>query len=136
MKQACLLTVVGLAALPVLAKEIVVDASGKAKGSVPTIQKGIAAAAPGDTVLVKGGVYAERLSIDKDYGSSPLTVKAAPGERVIVSGFVPITGWKELGKGVFVATADETVKDLFVGYQPQQCARWPEDGTRLPILTA
>ena len=50
MKQACLLTVVGLAALPVLAKEIVVDASGKAKGSVPTIQKGIAAAAPGDTV--------------------------------------------------------------------------------------
>ena len=136
MKQACLLTVVGLAALPVLAKEIVVDASGKAKGSVPTIQKGIAAAAPGDTVLVKGGVYAERLLINKDYGSSPLTVKAAPGERVIVSGFVPITGWKELGKGVFVATADETVKDLFVGYQPQQCARWPEDGTRLPILTA
>ena len=85
MKQACLLTVVGLAALPVLAKEIVVDASGKAKGSVPTIQKGIAAAAPGDTVLVKGGVYAERLSIDKDYGSSPLTVKAIrvpPGTSV------------------------------------------------------
>jgi parallel beta-helix repeat protein len=52
-----------------------------------TINKGIAAMAAGDTLLIYGGVYSEQVTISKTGSSSALfTVKAVSGQRVIVDG--------------------------------------------------
>ena len=101
----------------------------------PTIQKAVDAAKAGDVVLVKGGTYAG-FRVQKLFEGAPLTIKAAPGERVTLSGMQKIEGWKDEGGGVFSAKVPSRVDSLFVGYVEQQCGRWPADGTRLPILTA
>ena len=101
----------------------------------PTIQKAVDAAKGGDVVLVKAGTYAG-FRVQKLFEGTPLTIKAAPGERVTISGMQKIEGWKDEGGGVFSAKVPSRVDSLFVGYVEQQCGRWPADGTRLPILTA
>ena len=101
----------------------------------PTIQKAVDAAKGGDVVLVKAGTYAG-FRVQKLCEGTPLTIKAAPGERVTISGMQKIEGWKDEGGGVFSAKVPSRVDSLFVGYVEQQCGRWPADGTRLPILTA
>jgi len=99
----------------------------------PTIQKAVDAAKPGDVVLVKGGTY-PGFRVQKFFNGAPLTIKAAPGERVVLSGMRKIDGWKDEGGGVFSAKVPSRVDSLYVGYVEQQCSRWPEDGTRLPVL--
>ena len=101
----------------------------------PTIQKAVDAAKGGDVVLVKAGTYGG-FKVQKLFEGAPLTIKAAPGERVTLSGMQKIEGWKDEGGGVFSAKVPSRVDSLLVGYVEQQCARWPKDGTRLPILTA
>ena len=101
----------------------------------PTIQKAIDAAKGGDTVVVKGGVYRENVTISKDYGETPLTVRAASGERVVLSGFEDITDWKDMGGGLYSAHVDKKLGDLYVGLVQQQCGRWPDDGTLRPVNT-
>ena len=117
--------------------ELVVDPAAAGKSGVySTIQKAINAAGPGDTVTVRGGTYREFLTVSKTYDGAPLTIRAAAGERVVVSGFEPVAGWKDEGGGLYSARVDKGVTALFVGFREQQCARWPEDGTRLPVLSA
>lgn len=101
----------------------------------PTIQKAVDAAKAGDVVTVKAGTYGG-FSVGKAYEGAPLTVRAAKGARVVISGFAPVTDWKDEGNGVYSAKTKSAVKHLFVGMQPQQCARWPADGTRLAIVKA
>ncbi len=121
--------VTGLCATAVLATELVVPAQ------YPTIQKAVDAAKGGDVVLVKGGTYAG-FRVQKLFEGEPLIIKAAPSERVTLSGMQKIEGWKDEGGGVFSAKVPSRVDSLFVGYVEQQCGRWPADGTRLPVLMA
>jgi len=127
MKKFPIFFAVGLCVSTALADELVVPTQ------FPTIQNAVDAAKPGDVVLVKGGVY-QGFRVKNGYESAPLTVRAAKGERVVISGFAPIEGWKDLGGGLYAVTMTEPVNELFVGYVEQQCARWPANGTRLPIL--
>ena len=129
MKRIPMIFAAGLCFSVALADELVVPTQ------FPTIQKAVDAAKPGDVVLVKGGTYAG-FRVQKLFEGAPLTIKAAPGERVTLSGMQKIEGWKDEGGGVFSAKVPSRVDSLFVGYVEQQCARWPADGTRLPILTA
>ena len=119
---------------PLSAAELVVDAKG-GEGTFPTIQKAIDAAKGGDVVSIRGGVYREAVMISKDYGEKPLTVRPASGERAVLSGFAPITGWKDMGGGLYTAHTDGCVNDLYIGLVQQQCARWPKDGTLAPMRT-
>lgn len=53
------------------------DASSAAPGACGLLQAAIDAAAPGETITIPGGVYREKLFIER-----PVTVQAAPGEAV------------------------------------------------------
>jgi hypothetical protein len=60
-----------------------------------TVKKGLTALHAGDTLLVRGGTYDERIqspSIQSGTASAPITVAAYPGERPIVKGLLWITG--------------------------------------------
>ncbi|QDT68937.1 hypothetical protein MalM25_18630 [Planctomycetes bacterium MalM25] len=67
-----------------------------------TISRGAEEARPGDTVLVHGGVYRERVAPPRGGGpGSPITYRGVPGERVIVKGSeVWQPDWRDEGQGV------------------------------------
>jgi len=124
----CLLTAV--VAGSATAAELVVD---QKDGVYQTIAAAVKAAKAGDTILLKDGVYREKITLDKYYEGAPLTIKQASGARAVISGFEPVTDWKEWKDGIFVAKVAGPVTDFYVGNIPQQCSRWPANGTRLPI---
>lgn len=126
------LTFVALALLASTARaEIFVDAKaspggdGSASAPFQTISAALAATGPGP-VTVKGGMYREEVKIRKGgTAESPLVLRAAPGEQVTVTGFEPLTGWKDEGNGLFSLQATERVGDLFVDARRQRLARFP-----------
>jgi len=78
---------------------------GSAEQPLRTINCAAQLAQPGDTVVVRAGVYREwvrpaRGGIDD---SRRITYRAAEGERVVIKGSEPVTGWvrvAEAGSGV------------------------------------
>jgi len=95
----------GLAAGPAGdAAEYVVDqahpeASDKNPGTamrpLTTIRAADGLVAPGDTVIVRRGIYRETAAIRKHgEAGKPITVKAADGERVVLTAADRITGWR------------------------------------------
>ena len=75
-----------------LAAEITVDAS---QGQ--TIQSALDQAKPGDTILVKPGIYPEQL-VMKNSGEEgkPITLKSEVPRGAVLDGADPITGWKKV----------------------------------------
>jgi hypothetical protein len=55
-----------------------------------TLAKAVATAKPGETILLRAGVYREVLAPK----AAGVTIKAAKGEKVVLSGADLITGWK------------------------------------------
>jgi len=137
---------VGLAADSASAREFIVDQrnpaasdsnAGTSKAPLKTIGKAASMVQPGDTVLIKVGVYREVVEL-KTSGTEgkPVTLKAAPGERVVVSGAEPITGWRKATKGevrnnpnwqnIRVAEVKWKPNAIFVNGHMQRTARWPK----------
>ena len=90
------------------------------KGSrYPTIQSGVNAASPGDVVMVREGIYPESVTISTSgKKEAPFTIKAYPGEKVLMDGSEPLTGWTKCStaeevsgnpewKNIWVTTAPE-----------------------------
>lgn len=93
----------------------------------PTIQAGIAAAAPGDIVLVAPGTYVERINflgksvivmseagpggttIDGGAGGAVVTFSAGEGRGAVISGFTITNGGGFFGSGVVVSNASPTI---------------------------
>jgi hypothetical protein len=132
--QSCVATLVLLACWATAGgAELWVSQSAGAKGSgsadapFQTITEAIKAAKSGDTITVRKGVYREAVALNvSGTAEQPTVLRAAAGERVVVSGFAPITGWKAEGDGLFSATAEGPVLELYVGYIPQPVGRWPD----------
>lgn len=68
-------------------------AAGTATAPYRTIGRAVSAASSGDTVVVGGGVYRETITI---YGKA-VTITSAPGERVVLEGARPVTGFAASG---------------------------------------
>jgi hypothetical protein len=82
-----------------------------------TIQKAVDIMHPGDTVLVRGGVYRETIQPPRGGTgeNSRITYKAFPGETPIVKGSERITSWIHQGGGIWKVE----MPDAFFGtYNP------------------
>ena len=76
------------------------DASDSNPGSQAepwhTLPYALKSLAPGDTLMIKGGIYRETVTIPRSgEKDKPITLKAAPGERVIITGADVIKGWRK-----------------------------------------
>jgi len=83
------------------AAELVVDQAAPADGDgsaakpFKTIGEAVKIASGGDTITVRASVYAESVALSQSgTAEQPTVLRAVPGQRVIVSGFVSITGWQ------------------------------------------
>lgn len=131
---------------PLLAAQYVVDQqhasaddgnAGTAARPLKTIGAALARVAPGDTTLVKAGIYREDVRIAASgQPEQPITLKAAPGERVVVSGADPVTGWRQAGREevrgnpnwqkIYVAEVAFKTRSLFQDGRQLPVARWPK----------
>ncbi len=101
---------------------------GSAERPFATIRVAVAAMRGGDTVTVRAGVYREEITLNKaGQEGQPTVLRAAPGQRVVVSGFLPVTGWEKQRDGIYTTTVEGVVTDLFVGLERQPIARWPRE---------
>jgi hypothetical protein len=76
------------------------DGPGTVEQPWKTIAKAADTAQPGDVILLRGGVYRERVVV-KTSGSpeAPIRFEAAPGEHVVLTGADRITGWQRVDQG-------------------------------------
>ena len=71
------------------------DNDGSPGGMLRTIAAAALRAQPGDVITVHEGVYRERIAPPRggESDAKRITYQAAPGERVVIKGSEPVTGW-------------------------------------------
>lgn len=68
---------------------------GSAERPWITISRAAEAVEPGDVVRIRGGVYRERVKVERSgTQENPIRFEAAPAARVVVTGADRVTGWK------------------------------------------
>lgn len=91
-----------------------------ADAQVRTISEAVSRVQAGDTIIIHGGVYREQVKVDKSgTPDKPITIRAAAGEFVIVTGADRITEWK----------ADEGDSGVFWADWPYEFISWNEHNT-------
>lgn len=118
-----------------VAREIYVDIGSQADAAdgsktlpFKTITEALNIVKGGDTVIVREGLYRESVRVPGGEPGKPVTLKAADGERVILSGAVPVTGWKKHQGNIYVTVLDFRPERLLVAYRSQPVAREPNEG--------
>ncbi len=86
------------------------------------------AAKPGDTVLIRSGIYREQVRLPSGMPGQPITLRAAERQRVIVTAATPVEEWSQTAGGLWTTTVDEKPERLFVGRRSQPLAREPNQG--------
>jgi len=72
-----------------------------------TIGQAVEQLGPGDMVLIHGGVYREKVTIDRSgLPGRPIVLKAVEGERVVLSGADRITDWTRVSEEQHIYTTD------------------------------
>ena len=79
-----------------------------------SLAKACAVAAPGETIVLRGGVYRETLRPRTD----GLTIRAMKGEKVIISGADLIEGWTRAADGSWSAPLSSAPKQVLRDGQP------------------
>jgi hypothetical protein len=99
---------------------------GAADRPFRTIQRAAETMQPGDTCLVRAGVYRETIRPARSgEPDKPITFAAERGQAVVVSGADPVEGWR-LEKGrIYRARADWAIEQLFADGRMMNLARWP-----------
>lgn len=101
--------------------------NGSSQAPFQSINQAVRARRPGDVITIRKGVYSERVTLSVSGSAArPTVLRAAPGERVVLSGFAAIKGWQPEADGIYTTTVDGPVSDLYVGLRPQPVSRWPD----------
>lgn len=109
---------------------------GSAARPFGTVAAALRGAKAGDTVTLRAGVYAETVRLDlSGTADQPTVLRGAPGERAIVTGFRPLTGWQPAGAGLYAAETETEPDGLFVGVAPQPVSWWPAADQPMRYLT-
>jgi alpha-N-arabinofuranosidase len=93
------------------------DNPGSNARPLKTIQAAADHAQPGDTIMVREGVYREQIIPPRGgtSGDKPIVYKVAPGETVSIRGSEQISSWQAQGEGVWRVELDTS---FFKGYNP------------------
>lgn len=94
-----------------------------------TIQRASSVAQPGDTVMIRGGIYHETVTpASSGTQAAPITYEPYNGESVTIDGADPVSGWSPnpvYQTGAMWWDLGEGNNQLFVNGKPQLEARWP-----------
>ena len=106
------------------------QAAGTFAAPFLTIQQAYSKAGPGDTIMLRAGIYREAVTLTNKSGAegAPITLTAYKGETPVLSGLdVLKLEWKTTPQpGVYVApVATDAVRQLFFNGKPMLEARWP-----------
>jgi parallel beta-helix repeat protein len=107
--------------------------SGTQSSPFRTLQKAVSAVRPGDTVIVHAGRYAGfgRRNFQGASGS-PITIKAAPGEHVILDGYIT----PKAGSGGYVIALGGVAAHLIIdGFEITNSDPLIDQFRQLPLLT-
>ncbi len=96
-----------------------------------SLAKACAIAQPGETILLRGGVYREVLAPKSD----GVTVRAMQGEKVTISGADLIEGWKREVDGGWSATVAAEPKKVLRDGQPWREFSYDKAAKRMTIKT-
>lgn len=93
------------------------SANGSQSTPWRTVGKGMAAMSAGDTLMVGGGTYNERIqtSVNPGTSSAPITMKAVSGQRPVISGLFWVSGanyWTFDGINVTWSSADSSSEHM------------------------
>ena len=99
---------------------VATDGDDAAEGSAVkpwrTIQRAADIAVAGDVVTIRGGTYREWVKpAHAGRADAPIVYRAAKGERVVVTGADPVTGWTRRPDGLWMA---QVRYDSFRGMNP------------------
>lgn len=109
-------------------------ADGSAENPLATLQAGVNKLAPGDTLVVRGGIYRESVVFPRSgTAEQPITVRPHTGEKVVISGCDIVAGWQmhDAGKNIWQAPMDWTLgsgrNQVFVAGRVMIEARHPNE---------
>lgn len=92
-----------------------------------TISEALNVVKAGDTVIVREGLYRESIRVPGGQPERPVSLRAADGECVVLSGAVPVTGWTKYRDNVYVALLNFLPQHLLVNCRSQPVARQPNE---------
>jgi len=85
-----------------------------------TLQKAVDTMASGDTAYIRAGTYRETVM-----PRNGQTFAAYRGEKPLITGAEPVSGWTVHSGSIYKATVNTKVYDVFVGANYMHKARWP-----------
>ena len=96
-----------------------------------SLAKACAVAQPGETIVLRGGVYRETLRAQQD----GVTVRAMKGEKVTISGADLIEGWKREAEGSWSAPLAAEPKKVLRDGQPWGEFSYDKSAKRIAVKT-
>jgi hypothetical protein len=96
-----------------------------------SLAKVCAIAQPGETIVLRGGVYREVLAPKND----GVTIRALPGEKVTISGADLIEGWQRQADGSWSAPLAAEPKKVLRDGQPWGEFRYDQTAQRITMQT-
>ncbi len=94
-----------------------------------TLAKACALAEAGETIVLRGGVYRETLRPQHDH----VSVRAMPGERVIISGADVIDGWRREADGTWSAPLSSPPRKVLRNGQPFRDFKYDAGARRMTV---